>query len=247
MQAMQLLESIFEKAWIAAGNPPEQAQHLLTNHQEKLKQLPLSAENVEHSSRRVRILHGVDAWYAYRDMLIWYGVTTLAQYFDEYQTNSSIFERFNSANGALPWLNAGGQLIRQDQLDNLRCRIGVGELTSWKDIHEEYDCLWEQYPFDRAEHAYCVLCKLANVTALNTERWQHYLDEALKLRSFIEEQILITKKKDYTNPYRDITYRNKAERDAVLGHVEQNAFVLQSAQDTQHYAELFARVRNCVL
>ena len=87
-----------------------------------------------------------------------------------------------------------------------------------------------------------MLCRLADVPALDGALWHRYLDEALRLSRLIEEQIVITKKKDYTNHFRDITYRNRAERDAVLGLVENNAFVRQSQQDTQRYTELFERV-----
>ena len=251
MQAMALLEKLFEQAWQAAGNPPERAQYLLAHRQQELKGLSIPAENIEHSTRPVKILHGVDAWYAYRDMLVWYGVTTLAQYADENLTAGGVFENtgaggFNLQNGGIPWVNAGGQLIREDLFDRLRSKIGTGEISSWAAIHAEYDRLWARYPFDRAEHAYGVLCRLAGASALSAELWQRYLDEALRLRTFIEQQIFITKKKDYTNLFRDITYRNKAERDAVLGRVEDNAFILQSKQDTQRYAGLFERVRTAV-
>ena len=185
-------------------------------------------------------------------MLVWYGVTVLAKYIDETGSDdevlsrSGIWSRFNIQNGTIPWVNAGGQLIREDEYDRLRSRIGAGELTSWHAIHAEYDRLWERYPFDRAEHAYSVLCRLAGVSALTGAQWQTYLDEALRLNRYIEAQVLITKKKDYTNHFRDITYRNRAERDAVLGHVEDNAFVQQSKLDAQRYAELFARVRDLI-
>ena len=242
MHAMALLEYIFEAAWTAAGNPLENAQQLLAHKREALKVLPLFAENIEHSARPVKILHGVDAWYAYRDMLVWYGVTVLAKYMDETSAGSAVWGRFNIQNGMIPWINAGGQLIREDEYEQLRTGIEAGALNTWQEIHAEYERLWKRYPFDRAEHAYSVLCRLAGVSALTKSLWQSYLDEALRLNRYIEEQILITKKKDYTNHFRDITYRNRAERDAVLGHVEDNAFVQQSKQDTQQYAELFARV-----
>ena len=242
MHAMALLEYIFEAAWTAAGNPLENAQQLLAHKREALKVLPLFAENIEHSARPVKILHGVDAWYAYRDMLVWYGVTVLAKYMDETSAGSAVWGRFNIQNGMIPWINAGGQLIREDEYEQLRTGIEAGALNTWQEIHAEYERLWKRYPFDRAEHAYSVLCRLAGVPALTKSLWQSYLDEALRLNRYIEEQILITKKKDYTNHFRDITYRNRAERDAVLGHVEDNAFVQQSKQDTQQYAELFARV-----
>ena len=241
--AMTLLEKAFEAAWTAAGNLFESAAELLAHKREALQRLSLTVENIEHSARPVKILHGTDAWFAYRDMLVWYGVTVLARYMDEYRQDGSLFGRFKLQNGAIPWINAGGQLIREDRYDSLRKRIGAKDLNSWDAIHAEYERLWNNYPFDRAEHAYTVLCRLAGCSTLTGALWRDYLDKAICLRRYIEEQILITKKKDYANRFRDITYRNKAERDAVLGAVEHNTFVVQSKQDTQRYNELFERVK----
>lgn len=248
IHAMELLEHIVERAWTAAGNSFESASVLLYEKREQLKYLPLTGEHMEHSARCVRILHGVDAWYAYKDMLVWYGVTALAQYLDTVNADrdaASLFNlnEFNIQNGTIPWVNAGGQLIRQDALDMLRKRIGAGEVHSWKEIHSEYDRLWQQYPFDRAEHAYSVLCRLANSDHLTGTLWYEFLDEALRINRYIERQILITKQKDYTNRFRDSTYRNQNERDAVLGSVKNNTFVRQSKQNAQRYAELLVRAQ----
>ena len=248
IQAMALLEKIFETAWTAAGHSYRKAHDLLTQHQAELKKLPLTAEHeyIEHSARLVKILHGVDAWYAYRAMLVWYGVTVLARYMEDYHVDGSLFGGFNLKNGVIPWINVGGQLIREDRFDRLRSQIGSGEITSWQAIHAEYDKFWDTYPFDRAEHAYGVLCSLAGSSSVTGALWRAYLDEAAELCRYIEEQIIVTKKKDYMNRFRDITYRNRAERDAVLGQVEQNAFVCQSKLNTRLYNELFERVRALV-
>jgi hypothetical protein len=52
----------------------------------------------------------------------------------------------------------------------------------------------------------------------------------------------VTKKKDYTNTSR-INYRNEAERDAVLGKVEDNAFIKQARLDTEAFVAQAQRVR----
>ena len=39
--------------------------------------------------------------------------------------------------------------------------------------------------------------------------------------------------KDYSNPFRSITYRNSCERNIVLGSVEDNSFIKESKQITE--------------
>ncbi|MGP1594812.1 MAG: DUF4954 family protein [Treponema sp.] len=253
--AMGLLEAAFEKAWTAAGYPHSPASELLEHHQDALKQLVILAADIERSNRPVKLLHPVEAWYAYRDMLIWYGVSELADYLDRClkkqpdltaaaPTAESIFSTFNTDNYQLPWVNTGGQLIRQDHIEQLCSSIAAGAFTAWEEIHQEYNRYYDRYAFDSAEHAYGVLCMLENTTVLTPALWQQYIDTALQLRQYIETQIFITKNKDYTNRFRDITYRNKAERDAVLGKVEDNAFICEAKEETAYYTALFERVRN---
>ncbi len=244
MSAMKLLETAFENSWIEAGNPPQDAQYLLENEQETLKNIPITVDYVERSNRRTKILRAVEAWYAYRDMLIWYGVSTLAEYLDAQTDKKAVFSRFSVENCRIPWINAGGQLIREDHFNLIREKIVSGVLNDWQAVHSEYDFYWSRYGFDRAENAYGILCTLADTNALDSDTWQNYLDTAADLRSYIEEQIYLTKKKDYTNRFRDITYRNQAERDAVLGQVEENSFICEAHEDTAYYSALFARVRS---
>ncbi|WP_252723016.1 hypothetical protein [Treponema phagedenis] len=103
--------------------------------------------------------------------------------------------------------------------------------------------LYAQYPYDKAENAYAVLCRIKGVSKLTKELWNEYIDESLRIRKFIEEEILKTKLKDYTNPFRDITYRNKAERDAVLGKVEDNPIIQESKIETEYFFSQAEKMR----
>jgi len=246
MHAMRLLEQVFEQTWEQTGHIHADAAYLLTHKQEELKQLTFTVPYAERSSRPTKILKAVEAWRAYRDMLIWYGVSTLAQYLDTAKNAPYLISRFSVKNHTIPWINAGGQLIREDHLDSLRKKIGAGTISTWEAIHRRYAYYWKRYPFDHAENAYGILCALAQVDRLTAPVWQSYLDSALALRRYIQEQILFTKRKDYINPFRDITYRNSAERNAVLGLVEDNAFIIESKQETQYYTALFTRVRQAL-
>lgn len=53
----------------------------------------------------------------------------------------------------------------------------------------------------------------------------------------------MTKAKDYTNAFRGITYRNDAERDAVLGRVEDNSFIKTSKNETAAFNAMVDSVR----
>ena len=68
-------------------------------------------------------------------------------------------------------------------------------------------------------------------------------EDARKTRAYIEEQVYITKAKDYTNSFRGITYRNDAERDAVLGKVEDNSFIKIANKDTAAFNAMLDAVR----
>jgi hypothetical protein len=74
---------------------------------------------------------------------------------------------------------------------------------------------------------------------ITKERWNGLLDEGVRIRHYIEDQVYQTKLKDYLNPFRNNTYRNSAERDAVLGHIDANPFIQEVNAESQLF---FARV-----
>ncbi|MPM54140.1 hypothetical protein SDC9_100913 [bioreactor metagenome] len=51
-----------------------------------------------------------------------------------------------------------------------------------------------------------------------------------------------TKEKDFNNRFRESTYRNLAERDAVLGSLDDNPFIQESHQITVDVLDQLRRV-----
>jgi hypothetical protein len=131
------------------------------------------------------------------------------------------------------WVNLGGQVMLMMDLDNLRSEIGTGKLTSWKEIHERYDLLWEKYQWDKQKHAYATLCYLYGKDKLSEEDWKAALDKTLLIQKYISDQVYISRKKDFDNPFRHTTFRNKAEMKAAIGSIEDNSFILQVREDTE--------------
>ncbi|MDR2658447.1 MAG: DUF4954 family protein [Spirochaetaceae bacterium] len=187
----------------------------------------------------VKARRGMDA---YRDMLLYYAVKTLIYYFDK--TNN--FEDFNAAyprEVSLKWENLGGQLVPRHKADTLREKIKNGVLPSWDAIHDEYKRLLSEYPLDRALNAMQVLRFLNGGVPLTQKDWIASLDEAARIRSYIEEQVYITKNKDYSNPFRNITYNNAAERNAVLGKIEDNPLLSRVKSESKLFFERLAASR----
>jgi hypothetical protein len=207
---------------------------------------------LERSPQPVKIIKISQGYAAYREMLIFYAVKTLLEYFADDSstaTGDSDFLRFQAAHSdatALDWVNLGGQLVPEAKAAALRTAIREGALASWDAIHAEYAKLQQEYPLDKAINALQVLRMLTggNVSAAY---WNDFVAESVKIRTYIEEQVYKTKLKDYTDPFRAITYRNDAERDAVLGRLEDNQFVKIAREDSARFYELAKRYSGITL
>jgi UDP-3-O-[3-hydroxymyristoyl] glucosamine N-acyltransferase len=203
---------------------------------------------LEKSAQAVRILKPEDAERAYRQMLVFYSVKTLAEYFtgDECPAGHNTFLQFQNVYSeavSFEWVNLGGQLVRTEKADTLRLRLRQGAITSWEALHHEYAELQKSYSLDKARNALEVLRYLGSTRRLSAEQWNVFIDEALDIRAFIGEQVYKTRLKDYKDPFRMITYRNTAERDAVLGTIDDNKFIKMTARASERFASLAGAVR----
>jgi hypothetical protein len=181
---------------------------------------------------------------AYRDMLCYYAVKTLVRYFAD--ANCIGFERFEAdAPKDIPieWESLGGQLVPHGKAEALRAAIKSGAVKSWDEVHAEYERLFAEYPLDRALNALQVLRFLNGGGTLTGRDWRAFLDRAESVRRFIEEQVYLTKKKDYTDPFRNITYTDEEERDAVLGRIEDNPLIRHVREESALFFALLKQAR----
>lgn len=252
IKALRLLELWTGRAWYLKENQsllPSEAQlqtkglNLILNEPELATSLFVSGEEMERGKRPVRVLKVVRAWHAYRQMLVYYGVKTIAQYLSDTSIHYAYFRAQVPSVVSLDWINMGGQLVPESKVDGLRASIRTGLLNNWQEIHELYETWWTVYPKDKAENAYQILRILTGESEISLDHWNSLLEEAKAIRKFIEEQVYITKAKDYTNAFRGITYRNDAERDAVLGKVEDNKFIAIAKKETETLLTLFDSVK----
>ena len=170
------------------------------------------AEGMENSKRPTVVLKAKEGREAYKDMLAFYAVKTLATTCGESLPPASL----GDGERITTWVNIGGQIVASADMERLISKVENGELTGWQQVNAELDSLWQQYPMQKAAHAYKVLCLLEGVERIDADCWQRCLKRYADLTAFVAEQVKASRHKDDINPFRRMTYFDDAERDAVM-------------------------------
>ncbi|MBO7372418.1 MAG: DUF4954 family protein [Bacteroidales bacterium] len=240
--AMKLLEVQTAKAWLHKNGDFEEKSYqelrsighkLLNGSQEDVDCLEVLGEGMEHSKRKVRILKVWSAYHAYADMIVNYAITNALAYLDRNPeaTLASITEKFESERRRV-WINFGGQLMCEQDVDQLRKDITDGVLASWDEIHNRYNEIWKRYPEDKLRHAYLSMRFVFQAERIGHEEWQKALKREIEILRFIETQVTVSRAKDYTNPFRQATFRNEDEMNAAYGPLEDNSFIKKVSKET---------------
>lgn len=167
-------------------------------------------KGMEKGKRKCLILKAAEAINAYEDMLIYYAMQAMEGHED------TIGLKYDD-DREKRWVNLGGQLVGGECLDQLIEDIEEGRLASWDDIHQRMDKLWEQYPTMRYSHAYSILCDLESTDCINDSIWTKLMLRYEEIKQYVADQVRITREKDNKNPFRQMTYDNLEEMQAVLG------------------------------
>jgi hypothetical protein len=241
--ALRLLEiwtaraALLQKGESVAGKKipelMETGQKLLTGDEKQVNILDVLGENMENTKRRTLIIKPYKAYHAYRDMLHYYAVMNLLAYMRNHpEATLSTLCRNLRGKRQHDWVNLGGQIMLQHDLDTLRADIGSGKLKTWQDIHERYDQLWARYDHDKQKHAFATLTELLGTDQLTPKLWKEVLNNAMRIQQFVCDQVYISRKKDYDNPFRRATFRNDEEMKAAIGTIDDNSFIVQVRKET---------------
>ncbi len=225
----------------------ETGRKLLAGPGEALNDLEILGEKMENSRRPVVILKAQQAWGAYRQMLVYYAVNNLMDWLAQRGTEikDKKVEIFSELAGArvADWVNLGGQLMPQETFNDLCDDIKSGKFANWNAIHEAYNKCWQVYPQAKQAHALATLLEIMNVDALTPDVWNAALEQALAAQKYICEQTRSSREKDFKNPFRQTTFRNDAEMQAVVGTIDDNSFVKQVQLETDVFEKRIANVK----
>ena len=133
----------------------------------------------------------------------------------------------------------------EEYVDQLRADIRDGVLNTWDEIHHRYDELWDNYQQEKLRHAYFSLMFLYKdeTDVLTEEMWHDNLDKAIRIQHFICDQVYESRKKDYENEFRNATFRNEAEKLAVVGSIDDVSFVKEIRQETEDFVQLIQKYK----
>jgi len=170
------------------------------------------ANGMEKSHRPTVILKAREGLQAYEDMLVFYAMKYLTATCGDALPSSSLGEGPRTTT----WVNLGGQLVAENDMERLIADVENGTLDSWQAINLRLDTLWQAYPAQRDAHAYHVLCALLGADRLDNTLWQSLLQRYHDIQRYIDEQKLVSRHKDDVNPFRNMTYWDTDEAAAVL-------------------------------
>ncbi|MCG8452987.1 MAG: DUF4954 family protein [Spirochaetales bacterium] len=189
---------------------------------QEMEAITLSGERwVENSTRPVRILRAGRGWQDYGRLIRYYAVTTLAEASGAPDSPSS----------TSPWINLGGQLVREHDLSQLMDDVRQERLSTWEDVHHRYQELGKNYSKAKEAHARRILWE--EVPESQGLLTKDLLEEALHTAAFLHNGIRESRMKDDVNPFRHITFDDEAEKDAVLGTLKDNPFLEEAERDYQ--------------
>jgi uncharacterized protein (UPF0297 family) len=209
-------------------------RNLLNGDPQTIKNLRIQGENMEKSRRDVIIINSHKAYQAYNQMLHYYAIKNLMEYLLENKDEK--FEHMAkklAGKRVRDWTNLGGQLIPTKEVDKVRADIASGKLDTWEKIHHRYDSLWAKYNLHKQQHAFASWCVLLETDKPTVKQWLTSLETAKEIQEYIRDQVYISRKKDYDNPYRQSTFRNREEMIAAIGTIDENSFVMQVREETE--------------
>ena len=250
IHARELLELWVGRAYTDISNEDNKAlrelgRRLLHGERKVVDELTILGEGVENSQREVHILKAYDAYHAYGDMLIHYAMNCIIS--DDSVTIDELRTMLTEARATQcekQWINLGGQLVTEEDIDILRQDICDGTLNSWNAIHDRYDELWAHYSTDKLRHALHALCIVLDTDVMTDELWLQALAHEERIQRRISEQVYLSRKKDHDNPFRAATCRNEQEALIIFGEPEDNKFVCQVREEMLANIRRIERLRN---
>lgn len=232
----------------------------------------VEASEIDRGKGSCIILKPWQSWHAYREMLVYYCGKTLSAWLSRPGAGNVQEELMNLKNSAdverlREWVNMGGQIMAAWQVDDLREEIRTGIIDSWKDIHAAFARAEASFAEDCARHALAVTAWLeeldanmarcrggdavqasraGSVASLTNGTIRHILSASADISRRIAVEIRACRERDLSDPFRAMTYRNRDEQEAVLGTVDDNAFIALSAREAAAYGERISALCNAL-
>jgi len=207
---------------------------LLESKASIVHELDIVAPGFENSGRAVRLIKVLPCYHIFKDLVRYYAVHQLVEYIGE--NNFSTLEEIQNSLPAKPvltsWVNIGGQLIPQPEIDKLLKSIQSNKIKSWDDVHAFYEQQGIAYPQQKLHHAIAALKETQGIhlKKVSESVFGDLLNKNIVTREWMVNQIHKSRAKDYENPFRKMVYENDEEMSKILGSLDENSFIKQERE-----------------
>ncbi len=219
----------------------ETGRELLQNEPQKVAALKVYMEGVENSKRKVEFIKLNTAYPIFVRMIAFYGIREVLRGFNTGKLRSfdDLQERIGKA-GVGGWINLGGQLVTENEVERLKSDVKEGVLNRWTAVHNRYIEWGQNYEDHKLNHALGALLKIKDCKPerLTLERFTSWLEDFKRTSDWILRQIKESRVKDYQNPFRKMTFNNAAEMEAVIGKFSDDRFIAVAGEQNRAEKEL---------
>ena len=248
MHALQLLALYTGKAFSEKKSPGKKitdkeyikiGKKLLEENDKIINELEIVADGLENSDRKTIIIKVQQAYTIFRQLVIYYGtVQCIAQFLENDLKNFAVLiKQLPSVPKRNQWINVGGQLIPEEEVEKFRKHVRAGKIKSWDDVHAFYTMQGQAYDADKFEHAFAALLEVLgiSVTGFTPEIFKQILLQSVQTKTWLTDGIYESRAKDYTNPFRTMIFDNKEEMDNVWGKLEDNSFIAMQQTELKDF------------
>jgi len=247
-EAITLMEELTGRALLKrGGNHTDSSREELISAGKKFllkgskeaEELEIIADGFENSARKVKLLKLPEAYRLFKDLILFHAAEQMLHFM---QTNKIV--TVQGLTSVLPtkfnrtqWINTGGQLILQAELDKLIKKIISGKSKSWEEVHEFYRQQAKQYALDKFLHSAAALKEVHGIDLkkITIDSFHMLLQQSVATKEWMNNGIYESRAKDYKNEFRKMVYDTTEEMNIVIGDLDKNIFIKQQRVALEEY------------
>lgn len=188
------------------------------------------------------ILKPVKAYKEYRKIVKYFAARSLMEYCSAHKIKRlsvSAVQKITAIDLYTKWTNAGGQIIPSKKVDELCAKIKAKKINSWQAVHAFYDACQESYGDWKARYSIYLLEQLYSrkIQDFTKDIFKDIIADVTVVSNDMLSDSYYSRKKDYDDPFRQMTYGDEEEMTAVLGSLNDNSFLRDLKAQTALFNE----------
>lgn len=237
LHARNMLEKYAEQSYKKISTEIIDGKTLLNNYTE-YGNFSVYGTEIENKNSGVLLHKPAQAYEEYRKMIVLYSVTNIMDFVNNGGDINSLNSNLSNPQN---WVNCGGQFIPKDRVNVIIKDIEMGVINSWDDLHNRYRDYALLYDIDRTQHALYALKTLLNIEEITHDVWINAIEDALRTRLEIKDRVYSSREKDFSCSFRQITFDNLSEKEAVIGKLSDDSFFSTEEKECNEFAALTSR------